>query len=144
MLWPLALEAHAHLAHHPIDVHVGARVRQRRILLGMTQTALGKAVGLTFQQVQKYENGGNRISSSRLFEFAKILNVPVSYFFDEMAPGLATGRRKGGRQKSNASDEANVKLKRETFELVRAYYKIRNDGVRQTIRVMVQALASKG
>src|ERR1700722_12041044 len=135
---------HTYLAHHPIDVHVGTRVRQRRILLGMTQTTLGKAVGLTFQQVQKYENGGNRISSSRLFEFAKILNVPVPYFFEEMAPGLATGRQQVGRSKKNGSDEANIKLKRETFELVRAYYKIRNDGVRQTIRVMVQALASKG
>ena len=81
------------------------RVRQRRILLGMTQTALGKAVGLSFQQVQKYENGGNRISSSRLFEFAKILNVPISYFFDEMAPGLATGRRTVNRPKRNESDE---------------------------------------
>ena len=132
------------MARHPIDVHVGARLRQRRILLGMSQTTLGNAAGITFQQVQKYEGGGNRISSSRLFEFAKILNVPVPYFFEEMAPGVATGRRKVGRPKSIASDEANIKLKRETFELVRAYYKIRNDGVRQTIRVMVQALASKG
>jgi transcriptional regulator with XRE-family HTH domain len=132
------------LAHHPIDVHVGTRVRQRRILLGMTQTTLGKAVGLTFQQVQKYENGGNRISSSRLFEFAKILNVPVSHFFEEMAPGLATGRRKVGRPKRNGSDEADIDTKRETLELVRAYYKIRNDGIRREIRVMVKALASKG
>ena len=131
------------MAHHPIDVHVGTRVRQRRILLGMTQTTLGKAVGLTFQQVQKYENGGNRISSSRLFEFAKILNVPVSYFFDEMAPGLATGRRKVGRPKRKASDETDINLKNETLQLVRAYYKIRNNGVRRKIRVMVQALASK-
>jgi transcriptional regulator with XRE-family HTH domain len=119
-------------------------LRQRRILLGMSQTALGNAAGITFQQVQKYEGGGNRISSSRLFEFAKILNVPVSHFFEEMAPGLATGRRKVGRPKSNASDEANINLKHETLQLVRAYYKIRNDGVRQRIRVMVQALASKG
>ena len=132
------------MARHPIDVHVGARLRQRRILLGMSQTALGKAVGLSFQQVQKYENGGNRISSSRLFEFAKILNVPVSHFFEEMAPELAKGRRKFGRPKINASDEPDNNTKRETLQLVRAYYKIRNDGVRQTIRVMVQALASKG
>jgi transcriptional regulator with XRE-family HTH domain len=118
-------------------------MRQRRILLGMTQITVGNAAGITFQQVQKYENGGNRISSSRLFEFAKILNVPVPYFFEEMPPGLASGRQKAGRPKSNASDEANIKLKRETFELVRAYYKIRNDGVRQKVRVMVQALASK-
>jgi transcriptional regulator with XRE-family HTH domain len=132
------------LARHPVDVHVGARLRQRRILLGMSQTALGNAAGITFQQVQKYEGGGNRISSSRLFEFAKILNVPLSHFFEKIAPGVATGRRKVGRPKRNASDEADINIKRETLQLVRAYYKIRNDGVRQKIRVMVQALASKG
>jgi transcriptional regulator with XRE-family HTH domain len=119
-------------------------MRQRRLLLGMSQAALGNAAAIAYQQVQKYESGRDRISSSRLFEFAKILNVPVPYFFEEMAPGLATGRRKVGRPKKNGSDEANIKLKRETFELVRAYYKIRNDDVRQTIRVMVQALAIKG
>ena len=132
------------MAHHPVDVHVGARLRQRRLLLGMSQTALGKAAGIAYQQVQKYESGRDRISSSRLFEFAKILNVPVPYFFEEMAPELAKGRRKLGRPKSNASDEPDNNTKRETLQLVRAYYKIRNDGVRQTIRVMVQALASKG
>jgi transcriptional regulator with XRE-family HTH domain len=132
------------LTRHPIDVHVGARLRQRRILLGLSQTVLGNASAITFQQVQKYENGGNRISSSRLFEFAKILNVPVSHFFEEMAPGLATGRRKVGRPKRNGSDEADIDTKRETLELVRAYYKIRNDGIRREIRVMVKALASKG
>jgi transcriptional regulator with XRE-family HTH domain len=132
------------LARHPVDVHVAARLRQRRILLGMSQAALGNAVGITFQQVQKYESGRNRISSSRLFEFAKILDVPVSHFFKEMAPGLATGRRKMGRPKRNARDEADINSKRETLQLVRAYYKIRNDGVRQKIRVMVQALASRG
>jgi transcriptional regulator with XRE-family HTH domain len=119
-------------------------LRQRRILLGMSQTTLGNAAGITFQQVQKYEGGGNRISSSRLFEFAKILNVPVSHFFEEMSPELAKGRRKLGRPKSNANDEPDNNTKRETLQLVRAYYKIRNDGVRQTIRVMVQALAGKG
>jgi transcriptional regulator with XRE-family HTH domain len=132
------------LARHPVDVHVATRLRQRRILLGMSQAALGNAVGITFQQVQKYEGGVNRISPSRLFEFAKMLDVPVSHFFKEMAPGLAAGRRKMGRPKRNASDEADINSKRETLQLVRAYYKIRNDGVRQKIRVMVQALASKG
>jgi transcriptional regulator with XRE-family HTH domain len=132
------------LARHPIDVHVGARIRQRRILLGMSQTVLGNASAITFQQVQKYENGGNRTSSSRLFEFAKILNVPVSHFFEEMPPGLAAGRRKVGRSKRNGSEEPDINLKRETLELVRAYYEIGNDDVRQKIRVMVQALASKG
>src|SRR5204862_1600534 len=82
---------------HPVDVHVGARMRQRRTLLGMSQEKLGTAVGLTFQQIQKYERGSNRIGSSRLFEFAKVLDVPVSYFFDEMPANALAGRPMSGR-----------------------------------------------
>ena len=70
---------------NPVDVHVGARVKLRRILLGMSQTALGNPVGLTFQQIQKYERGANRIGASRVYEFSRILEVPVSFFFDDMA-----------------------------------------------------------
>jgi transcriptional regulator with XRE-family HTH domain len=110
-------------------------LRQRRILLGVSQTSFGKAAGISFQQVQKYERGDNRTSSSRLFEFAKILDVPVSHFFEGMAPGAATG----GQRKA-----AYINVSRETIELVRAYYKIRNERVRQNILVMVQALAKKG
>ena len=129
------------MGFHPVDVHVGTRLRQRRALLGMSQTALGNAVGLTFQQVQKYERGSNRISSSRLFEFAKVLDVPVSHFFDEMTPEPAKGKRKVGRLTIKAS-ETGVNTKRETLELVRAYYKIRNNGMRQHILGLIQALAS--
>jgi DNA-binding XRE family transcriptional regulator len=82
---------------HAVDVHVGARMRQRRALLGMNQTAVGNAVGVTFQQIQKYERGSNRIGSSRLFEFAKVLEVPVSYFFDEMPSNALAGRPMSGR-----------------------------------------------
>ena len=71
---------------HPVDAHVGVRMRQRRTLLGMSQTKLGEAVGLTFQQVQKYEKGSNRISASRLYYTAKILGVPVQFFFEDL-PG---------------------------------------------------------
>ena len=77
---------------HAVDVHVGRRLRQRRTLLGMSQTKLGEAVGLTFQQIQKYERGSNRMGSSRLFEFAKVLDVPVPYFFDEMPTNALAGR----------------------------------------------------
>src|SRR5689334_25122650 len=81
---------------HPIDAIVGARVRQRRTLLGMSQETLGKAVGLTFQQVQKYERGTNRISASRLFGMARVLEVPVSYFFDDIQdPGSEAARAQG-------------------------------------------------
>ena len=131
----------------PVDVHVGQRVRQRRSLLGMSQTALGHAVGLTFQQIQKYERGANRIGSSRLFEFAKVLDVPVSYFFDEMAKASAkkpaAGRGRKGRSGAAAALDLpdDPLIKRETLELVRAYYKIREPGARTAIAKLVDSLA---
>ena len=120
---------------HPIDVHVGTRIRQRRTLLGMSQTGLGASVGLTFQQIQKYERGSNRISSSRLFEFAKVLDVPVAHFFDDMsARTRSAGPMKIG-EKARGTPEGLAKadplIKRETLELVRAFYKIRVPGCKR-------------
>lgn len=131
---------------HAVDVHVGKRLRQRRTLLGMSQTKLGEAVGLTFQQVQKYERGSNRMASSRLFEFAKILDVPVLYFFDEMPANALAGRpmsRRGpkGMIEIDTPPVKDPLVKRETLELVRAYYKIRVAGVRQRITRMIKVLA---
>src|SRR4028119_993964 len=76
----------------PIDVHVGGRVRLRRTVVGWSQERLGEALGLAFQQVQKYERGVNRIGASRLFDLARVLDVPISFFFDDM-PGAGGGRR---------------------------------------------------
>ena len=132
---------------HPVDVHVGTRLRQRRALLGMSQTALGDAVDLTFQQVQKYERGSNRISASRLVEFAKVLDVPVSFFFDEL-PAKAVAGHLGGRGKSAREEatpfehERDPLIKRETLELVRAYYKIRESKVRKRLFETVKALGA--
>src|SRR5271165_6420017 len=84
---------------NPIDAHVGARVRLRRTLLGMSQEKLGEAIGLTFQQVQKYERGANRIGASRLYDLSNVLDVPVSFFFDDINPAVASAaetRRLGG------------------------------------------------
>ncbi|HIC80951.1 MAG TPA: XRE family transcriptional regulator, partial [Kiloniellaceae bacterium] len=74
---------------NPVDVHVGGRVRLRRTLLGMSQEKLGEAIGLTFQQVQKYERGANRVGASRLFDLSRVLDVPVGFFFDEMPSDVA-------------------------------------------------------
>ncbi len=74
---------------NPVDVYVGSRVRRRRLLLGMSQANLGDALGLTFQQVQKYERGANRIGSSRLFDMSLILDVRIEYFFDDMPAAVA-------------------------------------------------------
>ena len=124
-------------------------MRQRRSLLGMSQTKVGDAVGLTFQQIQKYERGSNRIGSSRLYEFAKVLDVPVSYFFDEMPSNALSGRPMSGRGRKGFGEagtpfeqEKDPLIKRETLELVRAYYKIREGRVRKRIFEMVKAVGA--
>ena len=122
----------AEFGPHPVDVHVGGRLRLRRRLLEMSQTNLGNALGVTFQQVQKYERGANRISASRLFQISQVLDAPISYFFDDM-PGL-----RGGVQEPSAPD---LKDKRETLELMRAYYRIRDPKVRDIMRRLIQAMA---
>ena len=130
---------------NPVDVHVGARVRVRRTLLGMNQTKLGDAIGVTSQQVQKYENGANRISASRLFDLSQILDVSIEYFFDDMpadiaASSLATKNR--GKARKPPSYEPNPMAKRETLELVRAYYKIGEPQIRKRLFEMVKALGA--
>src|SRR3546814_14208536 len=89
---------------NPVDVHVGGRVRLRRTLLGLSQEKLGEALGLTFQQVQKYERGANRIGASRMFDLSRVLDVPVSFFFDDMPQDVAmqSPRRRIGIAESPA------------------------------------------
>ncbi len=128
---------------NPIDVHVGSRMRLRRRLLGMSQEKLGEAIGLSFQQVQKYEWGSNRISASRLFELARVLDVPVGFFFDEMSDDVAA--RPPGQSKGMVREGVDVEpdpmAKRETLDLVPAYYKIRDASVRKSIFEFIKALA---
>ncbi len=128
----------------PVDVHVGARLRVRRTLLGMTQTVLGEAIGLTFQQVQKYESGANRISASRLFDLSRLLDVPIQYFFDDMPTAVAATSPAlgGGKAKKPPSYEPNPMAKRETMELVRAYYKITDPEIRKHLLAMTKTLGA--
>jgi transcriptional regulator with XRE-family HTH domain len=127
----------------PIDVHVGARIRLRRTLLGMSQERLGEALGLTFQQVQKYERGVNRVGASRLFDLSRVLDVPISYFFDDMPEPLAAsaGRRPLGgfaeAQEGFGDDQMN---RRETLELVRAYYRITDAAVRKRVFELIKSM----
>ncbi len=129
---------------HPVDVHVGRRVRIRRTLLGLSQTSLADAIGLTFQQVQKYERGANRMGSSRLYDLARVLDVPIQYFFDDMPAAVAASSPTlgAGRAKKPPSYELDPMAKRETLELVRAYYKISDPRVRKRLREMVKALGA--
>lgn len=128
---------------NPIDVHVGARVRLRRTLLGMSQERLGEALGLTFQQVQKYERGHNRISASRLFDLSRVLDVPVNFFFDDMAEELRERPRDLPPVPSlpaAAGTPDDPLLGRETFELVRAYYRIREPRIRHRVYELAKVL----
>ncbi len=130
---------------HPVDVHVGARVRLRRKLLGMTQTDLGDALELSNQQVQKYESGANRIGASRLCDLARVLDVSIIYFFEDMPPEVAAipSAPKGrGKAKKLPSYELDIMVKRETLELVRAYYKIEDANVRKRLREMIAVLGA--
>ncbi len=129
----------------PVDVHVGARVRVRRTLLGMSQTTLGDAIGLTFQQMQKYEKGTNRISASRLFALSRVLNVPIQFFFDDMPTAVAASSahtKRRGKAKELPSYEPDPMAKRQTLELVRAYYKIKNAEIRKHLFEMTETLGA--
>ena len=129
---------------HPVDVHVGSRIRQRRTLHGMSQTALGDSLGISFQQVQKYERGANRVGSSRLFEISCIFDVPISFFFEDMTPETASAtwfsEPGQGRAKGKAAPELDPLAKRETLELVRAYYRIIDPRVRKCVFELTTAL----
>ena len=133
---------------NPVDIHVGGRVRLRRTLLGMSQEKLGKAIGLTFQQVQKYERGTNRIGSSRLFDLSRVLDVPLSYFFEDMPDNVAESspaKRLGGwsaQDLADFEDQRDPMAKRETLELVRAYYAIPDNVIRKNLFEMTKALAT--
>lgn len=134
----------------PIDVHVGSRIRLRRTLLGMSQEKLGDALGLTFQQVQKYERGVNRVGASRLFDISRVLDVPISFFFDDMPEGLQDTPVSGPRGRTYGFSEAQEPFgaglddhmtKRETLELVRAYYRITDPAVRKRVFDLIKILA---
>lgn len=129
----------------PIDVHVGSRIRLRRTLLGMSQERLGDQLGLTFQQVQKYERGVNRVGASRLFDLARVLDVPISFFFDDMPDALAGSMGGGSRRALGMADAQDTlgddtMTRRETLELVRAYYRISDPNQRKKVLDLVKAM----
>lgn len=127
---------------NPVDIHVGARVRLRRTLLGMSQEKLGEAIGLTFQQVQKYERGANRVGASRLYDLSRVLEVPVSFFFDDMPDEISTKSVHERREMSESPDpfDNDPMNRRETLELVRAYYRITDPNQRKKIFELVKSM----
>ena len=132
---------------NPVDIHVGSRLKLRRVLIGMSQDQMGKALGLTFQQIQKYERGINRMGASRLFQMSKLLNVPITWFFDELPD---TGLQRMGFNETPQeiwedaptppSMEAEILQKRETLDLVRAYYNIRDPKQRRKVLELLKSM----
>jgi transcriptional regulator with XRE-family HTH domain len=134
----------------PIDAHVGARIRLRRSLLGMSQERLGEALGLTFQQIQKYERGVNRVGASRLWDLARVLDVPVGFFFDDLQESFRQGQAEAGGRHALGFAEGQEAFgddpmtRRETIELVRAYYRISDPQVRKRMLDLIRSLAAPG
>ena len=130
----------------PIDVHVGSRIRLRRTLMGMSQERLGEALGLTFQQVQKYERGVNRVGASRLYDLSRVLDVPISFFFDDMpdtmqaTPGNTGIAGFAERTEGFGGHGDDPLAKRETLELVRAYYRITDPAVRKRVFDLIKSM----
>ncbi len=139
-----------------IDVHVGKRLRVRRSLLGFSQEKLANLIGLTFQQVQKYERGTNRVSAGRLYEISRILDVPVSYFFEQIAPsakltdqtsyGMSDNDQEGFEQNApQQSDDTfkDIMTNKETLDLVRIYYSIEDPEARKDIMKFIKSMAGR-
>jgi transcriptional regulator with XRE-family HTH domain len=129
---------------NPIDKHVGERVRMRRMLLGMSQERLGEQLGLTFQQVQKYEKGVNRIGASRLFDLAQVLGVPIQFFYENM-PAAVSGPHTvpGFADRPGDTYVADFLSSRDSVELNKAFARIQDPRVRRSIVDMVRAVAGE-
>ncbi|ACS54328.1 MULTISPECIES: helix-turn-helix domain-containing protein [Rhizobium] len=126
---------------NPIDIHVGSRIRLRRTMLGMSQEKLGESLGITFQQIQKYEKGTNRVGASRLQNISNILNVPVSFFFED-APGEHSNAG-GGMETSSSNYVVDFLSSSEGLQLNRAFVKISDPKVRRKVVELVKALAAE-
>lgn len=132
---------------NPVDAYVGSRLRLRRTLVGLSQEKLGAAVDLTFQQIQKYEKGANRVSASRIYQFARLLDVKPAYFFEGIeehlgsaAPGMAAGLAEEP-EPFEGPDESELLYTREAIELMRAFARIEDQSVRRRLFELVRSVA---
>jgi transcriptional regulator with XRE-family HTH domain len=126
---------------NPVDKHVGSRIRTRRLLVGLSQEKLGEALGITFQQIQKYEKGTNRISASRLQQAARVLGVPVEYFY-EGGPQLE-GPQSGFAEGAAADYVSDFLMTNEGIQLMKAFMRIRDASVRRRVIDLIDALGEK-
>jgi transcriptional regulator with XRE-family HTH domain len=129
---------------NPMDIHVGSRVRLRRMVIGMSQEKLGEKMGLTFQQIQKYEKGTNRIGASRLYQLSLILDVPVQFFFEDAPVSMGARASAGVAGFAESKTEAfllDFLNSRDGLELNRAFVKITDPKVRKRVVELVRALS---
>ncbi len=127
-----------------IDSYVGKKLRLRRTMMGLSQEAVAKAVGITFQQVQKYEKGVNAMNARRLVEFARFMNVPVAYFFEGLDEDVAASRQQtavGFAEASETFDHGSPVSDRESLEMMKAFKRIGEQGVRKRLSDLVRAIA---
>ena len=129
-------------APNPTDKHVGSRVRMRRMMLGMSQEKLGDALGLTFQQVQKYEKGTNRIGASRLQQIAQILQVPVAFFFEGAPPAVTIGRHEGLSEAPSPAYVSDFLATSDGLALTKAFMRIGESKLRRRIVDLVEQIAA--
>lgn len=130
-------------APNPVDKYVGSRVRMRRIMLGMSQEKLGEALGLTFQQIQKYEKGTNRVGASRIQQISEVLDIPVSFLFDGGPGGLTNGEGSGLSENPSPAYVSDFLASAEGLALIRAFTKISNQKLRRSIVDMVEQVAAQ-
>ncbi|SDE61649.1 helix-turn-helix domain-containing protein [Rhodospira trueperi] len=129
----------------PIDIHVGQRMRLRRTMLGKSQDQMARALGVSFQQVQKYERGTNRISASRLFDVSRFLNVPVSYFFEDLTKDAVAARDEEVKvhftdDDIEMEDGADPMKRTESLELIQTYWRLPTEVVRSRVLEMLKSL----
>ena len=123
-----------------VDEHIGQRVQLRRVMMGLSQKDLAKICGVTFQQIQKYESAGNRISASRLFELSSALETPISFFFSGLPGYMPEPNRSGRVQRVSEQNSTDPLSKNESLQLINLYWKLPNDEQRKTIMKMLKAL----
>lgn len=135
----------------PVDVHVGKRMRLRRTLLGLSQEQLAAAVGVTFQQIQKYERGSNRVSASRLYDVARVLGVEISFFFEDIGKDVTDGRpTQHLPEQAGLADVAGLPSyeqdplsRNETLELVRSYWKLPSTDMRKNVLELLRSMGRR-
>lgn len=126
----------------PVDIHVGKRIKLRRTIMSVSQDQLAGDIGVTFQQVQKYESGYNRVSASRLYDIAAVLTCPIQFFYDDM-PDTARVAPESRRPDDLDDDPGDPMRRTETLELVKAYWRIPNDELRDSLRSMIGRMTAR-